>query len=130
MAVVYEWDVEEVVKEAFDEYEAGDVFDHNYQESALEALTLAAERNADAKQHNENRIYKVVLIRTTYKNSDMGFCEPEKKSWAYAGNDNTILPDVLLEAYGRHEANVPNKYLQEFAKAIVKLQAQGRLTNA
>ncbi len=87
-------------------YEWGAEFHDEHQDCAF------FESLADVLHYIEGdtRKYSLVLVRSVGNDFD----GVTGRSWAYV--ENGTMPQVLLDAFQRYEANVPKRYLKEFAK--------------
>lgn len=115
MAVYYEWDVEEYYvrdcKDAYGSYESGEIKDHDYHETAFEAIISSLKSTGD-----ENTAYRLSLVRVV--GSDW---EGETdRGWAYI--NDMKLPKVFLDGCDRWFSDVPKKCVQEWEKAVKKYE--------
>ena len=103
--VEYEWDVEEVTASASDDYEEGEVLDHNHQGSYADCLTWIR----DCPPPEGSR-WEIVLVRDTtakYWGTD--------RSWAYV--ENGKLPEFFTDGCGDEDTKVPKRFIKEVERA-------------
>ena len=96
--VRYEWDIETVTNEDTEEYEAGEVMDHNHRDDFADTL-WCVEAAPPEGMH-----YEVVLVRD----------DDEGRSWAYLTNGR--LGSHFLDAYQRRTRPVPQRFRIEVAR--------------
>lgn len=108
--LVYEWDAEEYYpadcQDADGPKEAGEVRDHNYTATAIEAL----QRINDGSDLPIVSL-RLALVRTTGND----YSGMTGQSWAYVVDGK--LPENFLDANGVEIAKVPSRFIKELEKA-------------
>ena len=113
--LVYEWDAEEYYPADCDDLgpkEAGEVRDHNYAPTAIEALRYIKKWGS----HPTISI-RLVLVRVTGNNNE----GMTGQSWAYVVDGK--LPEQFRDAFGVEVVKVPARFIKELEKAQKEIQA-------
>lgn len=114
--LVYEWDAEEYYPADYQDTdgpkEAGEVRDHNYAPTALEAL----QRVMDGSDIPGVDLRLVLVRRTGNEYHGM-----TGQSWAYVVDGK--LPEQFLDEDDRPMAAVPARFIKELEKAKKEIQA-------
>jgi hypothetical protein len=113
MAVVYEWDVEEVATVDSEQYAVDDIIEHCHSAKFKEALADKARLEAGAEPGIG---YRIVLVR----DDDIG------RSWAYFYPEDNTLDEWFEDAYPRRVCKVPKRYVEEVAKTLAKATAKAK----
>ena len=100
MTVMFEWDVEEYSPVTSDDYEAGDIIDHNHFGSYADAAAYASSTPTNGGA------YRIVLVRDTLDKYD----SLRNREWAYMVDG--ALPEYFEDAYGREGSKVPKRFLR------------------
>ena len=99
MKARYEWDVECYATCAHDEWDAGDVIDHDHWDTYAEARAALAGAPVTACVG-----YRLVLVRD----------DENGRAWAYM--DGNWLPESLDDALGDPVCMVPARFVREVAR--------------
>lgn len=100
MAVHYEWDVETQAALETEANEAGEVLDHNHCKSYSEAMRAASKQPGQPGEQ-----FVIVLVRD----------DDDRRAWAYV--EDGKLPEWFHDADGNDYAKVPQRFVQEVARA-------------
>ena len=104
MTIRYEWDIETVCASS------EDILDHDHRDRlsdfGMERLIHAINQDAEP----DDTLTRLVLVRDRFHNDDLA-C----RSWAYVTDDGK-MPEQFLDAYDRPVADVPKRFVEEFAR--------------
>lgn len=109
----YEWDAEEYypnecvgINNNGGMVEAGDIYDHNFANKAIDALKNVLQGSEDSRI-----CFRLVLVRNVIDK----FGDLEERSWAYV--EDGKLPEYFLDAFDKQTIKVPLRFITELESA-------------
>jgi hypothetical protein len=112
MTVRYEWDVETETIDDTHDHESGECIDHNHKLSYAEALAEAS------REAPKGCRYQIVLVRDNGKG----------RLWAYV--DDGLLPAYFMDSLGNDTLEIPERFVEEVAKATKAAALKERVHTA